>query len=116
MNTGPGLDKARERRLPSWAFFLFSPSLLLPFLLSPRSFTAFQVVTGTGISRSFYGYNPMKRLATWVGRMILNKVEICGVNTSKRLFTNTKMRELLQKMRNGEKSAGGVDPGNSGWY
>ena len=39
--------------------------------------------------------------------MILNKVEICGVNTSKRwLFTNTRMRELLQKMRNGEKARG----------
>ncbi|HHU81519.1 MAG TPA: RNA polymerase sporulation sigma factor SigG [Firmicutes bacterium] len=38
--------------------------------------------------------------------MILNKVEICGVNTSKLpVLTNTRMRELLQKMKNGEKSA-----------
>ncbi len=33
-------------------------------------------------------------------------MEICGVNTAKLpVLTNTRMRELLQKMRNGEKSA-----------
>lgn len=38
--------------------------------------------------------------------MIINKVEICGVNTAKLpVLTNTRMRELLRKMRNGEKSA-----------
>lgn len=38
--------------------------------------------------------------------MILNKVEICGVNTAKLpVLTNIRMRELLRKMRNGEKSA-----------
>ncbi|HHW15000.1 MAG TPA: RNA polymerase sporulation sigma factor SigG [Firmicutes bacterium] len=36
----------------------------------------------------------------------MNKVEICGVNTSKLpVLTNAKMRELLQRMRNGERSA-----------
>ncbi|MGE5552429.1 MAG: RNA polymerase sporulation sigma factor SigG [Betaproteobacteria bacterium] len=36
----------------------------------------------------------------------MNKVEICGVNTSKLpVLTNAKMRELLQRMRSGERSA-----------
>ena len=38
--------------------------------------------------------------------MIPNKVEICGVNTSKLpVLTNTKMRELLKVMRAGERKA-----------
>ena len=38
--------------------------------------------------------------------MIPNKVEICGVNTSKLpVLTNAKMRELLMKMQTGEKKA-----------
>ena len=38
--------------------------------------------------------------------MIPNKVEICGVNTSKLpVLSNAKMRELLMKMQNGEKKA-----------
>ncbi|KPU44029.1 RNA polymerase sigma-F factor [Oxobacter pfennigii] len=38
--------------------------------------------------------------------MIINKVEICGVNTSKLpVLNNEKMRELLIKMRNGDNSA-----------
>lgn len=38
--------------------------------------------------------------------MINNKVEICGVNTSKLpVLTNEEMRELILKMRNGDKSA-----------
>jgi RNA polymerase sporulation-specific sigma factor len=41
-----------------------------------------------------------------VEKMIPNKVEICGVNTSKLpVLTNTKMRELLRKMQSGEKKA-----------
>lgn len=36
----------------------------------------------------------------------MNKVEICGVNTSKLpVLTNKKMRELLRKMRDGDRSA-----------
>ncbi len=38
--------------------------------------------------------------------MISNKVEICGVNTSKLpVLSNEKMRELILKMRNGDKFA-----------
>jgi len=38
--------------------------------------------------------------------MIPNKVEICGVNTSKLpVLTNTKMRELLGKIKTGERQA-----------
>ena len=38
--------------------------------------------------------------------MIPNKVEICGVNTSKLpVLTNAKMRELLKKIRIGDKQA-----------
>lgn len=38
--------------------------------------------------------------------MIINKVEICGVNTSKLpVLKNDKMRELLIKMRNGDNDA-----------
>ncbi|MBA2131954.1 RNA polymerase sporulation sigma factor SigG [Capillibacterium thermochitinicola] len=38
--------------------------------------------------------------------MIPNKVEICGVNTSKLpVLTNSKMRELLSKIKSGEKQA-----------
>lgn len=38
--------------------------------------------------------------------MIINKVEICGVNTSKLpVLKNDKMRELLIKMRNGDEDA-----------
>src|SRR5690625_5214664 len=36
----------------------------------------------------------------------MNKVEICGVNTSKLpVLTNPHMRELLQQVRNGDKDA-----------
>jgi RNA polymerase sporulation-specific sigma factor len=39
-------------------------------------------------------------------RMLLNKVEICGVNTAKLpVLSNKKMRELLQAMQNGDTSA-----------
>ena len=38
--------------------------------------------------------------------MIPNKVEICGVNTSKLpVLTNTKMRELLGRIKTGERQA-----------
>ena len=38
--------------------------------------------------------------------MLLNKVEICGVNTAKLpVLSNKKMRELLQAMQNGDTSA-----------
>jgi RNA polymerase sporulation-specific sigma factor len=38
--------------------------------------------------------------------MLVNKVEICGVNTAKLpVLTNSKMRDLLLKMQNGERSA-----------
>lgn len=38
--------------------------------------------------------------------MLVNKVEICGVNTSKLpVLTNAKMRELFVQMRNGDSSA-----------
>ena len=38
--------------------------------------------------------------------MIANKVEICGVNTSKLpVLSNTKMRELFLQIQKGDKSA-----------
>lgn len=38
--------------------------------------------------------------------MITNKVEICGVNTSKLpVLTNEEMRDLIIKMRQGDKEA-----------
>jgi RNA polymerase sporulation-specific sigma factor len=38
--------------------------------------------------------------------MLVNKVEICGVNTSKLpVLTSSKMRELLQQLQSGEQSA-----------
>src|SRR5690554_7710644 len=62
-----------------------------------------------GISRPLYGYNRNEYSLTilrGLELMIFNKVEICGVNTAKLpVLTNIRMRELLRKMRNGEKSA-----------
>ena len=38
--------------------------------------------------------------------MLVNKVEICGVNTAKLpVLSSSKMRELLQKLQSGEQSA-----------
>ena len=38
--------------------------------------------------------------------MLVNKVEICGVNTAKLpVLSSSKMRELLVKMQSGERNA-----------
>jgi RNA polymerase sporulation-specific sigma factor len=61
-----------------------------------------------GIFAVYQGNNDVSGLITWEGQkmMMINKVEICGVNTSKLpVLKNAVMRELFQQMQQGDFSA-----------
>lgn len=65
-------------------------------------------IFGTSKEKMIMGFNkknktPLKKKEVSV---LVNKVEICGVNTSKLpILTNTQKNELFKKIKNGDKSA-----------